>query len=286
MRQKIIIGTASWGNSYGLLNSRFADQNEVQHILNSARKRNITALDTAPAYGESESLIGSADASDFVIYSKVDASWLSSPDKAYTQLNESLKRLKVRQLSGITFHSADSFLSAPEKASAFIGRIMEEGLASTWGVSVYEPVEAMRIKDLAKPDYFQAPVNLLDRRFVTDAFLGELASAGIRLQARSIFLQGLLLLSYSELPEAFKNLQPQFLQHAKEASRLGVSKLELALLAVALHPSVDTVVVGVNEESQLVEIANALAIRRRKPNLNNVHSSQEIGIIDPRNWST
>jgi len=245
----------------------------------------ISGLDTAPAYGESESLIGSADVSDFVIYSKVDASWLSSADKAYAQLNESLRRLKVRQLAGITFHSADSFLRAPEQASAFIKRVMEEGLASTWGVSVYEPNEAMRIKDLARPDYFQAPVNLLDRRFISESFLGGLESAGIRLQARSIFLQGLLLMGHSELPRRFKNLQALFSQHAEEASRLGVSKLQLALLAVALHPSIDTVVVGVNEESQLVEIANALTIHGEKPSLNNVHSSQEIGIIDPRNWS-
>ena len=49
----------------------------------------------------------------------------------------------------------------------------------------------------------QFPLNLFDRTFLQDDYLHELKSQGLTLEVRSIFLQGLLLMSVSDLPRQF-----------------------------------------------------------------------------------
>ena len=56
-RSKIILGTANFSNKYGLLNKKVSNK-KVSKILNLAEKAKINSIDTSPAYGESEKMLG------------------------------------------------------------------------------------------------------------------------------------------------------------------------------------------------------------------------------------
>ena len=67
-----ILGTAQFGLDYGVANSNGqVHLNEVARVLNYARSRNIRLLDTAPAYGNSEQVLGDVNAHDFKIITKI-----------------------------------------------------------------------------------------------------------------------------------------------------------------------------------------------------------------------
>ena len=58
-RNKIILGTAQFGLNYGInnFNGKIPDK-EIFKILDFAYASGIKTLDTAPSYGNSETLIG------------------------------------------------------------------------------------------------------------------------------------------------------------------------------------------------------------------------------------
>ena len=56
---KLALGTAQFGMDYGLSNKEGqTHKNEVFEILKYASKNKISLLDTAPSYGNSESILG------------------------------------------------------------------------------------------------------------------------------------------------------------------------------------------------------------------------------------
>ena len=58
-----------------------------------------------------------------------------------------------------------------------------------------EPVSQIKkVLDLFIPDIIQLPFSVFDQRLLQDGTLSTLKSLGIEIHARSIFLQGLLLM--------------------------------------------------------------------------------------------
>ena len=69
---KLAIGTAQFGLDYGIANDHGkVSQKEIKKILDLARSSNISLLDTAMDYGDSEFSIGEAGSEDFDIVSKI-----------------------------------------------------------------------------------------------------------------------------------------------------------------------------------------------------------------------
>ena len=50
----------------------------------------------------------------------------------------------------------------------------------------------------------QVPVNIFDQRLVSSGILAKAKTKNIEVYARSVFLQGLLLMSYSNIPSWFR----------------------------------------------------------------------------------
>jgi aryl-alcohol dehydrogenase-like predicted oxidoreductase len=285
--EKLVIGTASWGNRYGMFNDISLNSFEAKNILRTALPRGITAIDTAPSYGDSELVLGSCDLAQFRVHTKVDVdTWSKGPEFAYEELLISFKRLGVESVEGLTFHSAESFLRDPQRAINFLLRIKSEGLAKTWGVSVYEPSQALEIIRLQSPDYIQAPASVLDRRFLETSFICQINEAKVRLQARSIFLQGLLLQDVGNLPIQFKEWEHFLLRYASIAKELGISRFQLSLLPIVQEPAIDCVVIGINEKAHLLELMDALGSDAEIPLLNSIESSNDLSLIDPRRWKS
>ena len=283
---KLLLGGASFGNQYGVSNKAQIPESEVQLILSEAFSTGFIGIDTAPSYGNSEVALGTFDLSSKEVFTKISMDALTSGVSAgIASVKESLSRLKVTSLMGLTFHSLDAFLSNPKTSKQLVKELLELELISSWGVSLYEPEELSKVLEVANPNYIQAPVNVLDRRFLDVNITELLMAAGISLQARSIFLQGLLLMPADQQPAYFTEWYSLLESCRKVAHEQEVSVLSLALNFVNEHRAVDRLVVGVNSIDHVMEISLSLSTSGIQLDPNQISAVSDLRLIDPRRWN-
>jgi len=282
---KLLLGGASFGNHYGVSNQSQILEPEVHPILFEAFSRGFIGLDTAPNYGNSEKTLGTFDLSTKEVFTKISIEALASGiSDGIASVKGSLDRLKIKSLTGLTFHSSDAFLSNPKTSKELLKELLELELISSWGVSVYEPEEVYKVLEVAKPNYIQAPVNVLDRRFLDVNVSELLESAGASLQARSIFLQGLLLMPADQQPSYFAEWYTMLESCKKVAQEQEISMLSLALNFVNEHRSVDRLVVGVNSVDHVREISHSVNSPSIQFDPNQIAAVNDLRLIDPRQW--
>ena len=68
---KIVIGTANFGNQYSIKGIKKLETKEIEKILNFAYKKKIRNIDTAPVYGNSESILGKIGLKDWRVSTKI-----------------------------------------------------------------------------------------------------------------------------------------------------------------------------------------------------------------------
>jgi aryl-alcohol dehydrogenase-like predicted oxidoreductase len=282
---KLLLGAASFGNQYGVSNQAQIPESEVHPILSRAFSSGFIGLDTAPNYGNSEKTLGMFDLSSKEVFTKISIESLASGISfSLASVRGSLDRLNIRSLTGLTFHSSDAFLSNPKTSKNLVKELLELELISSWGVSVYEPQEVYKVLEVANPNYIQAPVNILDRRFLDVKISELLMDTGAYLQARSIFLQGLLLMPVDQQPTYFAEWRPLFQSCKEVAHEQEVSMLSLALNFVNQHRAVDKLVVGVNSLDHVSEIANSLSTSVFQLDFDHISAVSDLRLIDPRSW--
>jgi aryl-alcohol dehydrogenase-like predicted oxidoreductase len=282
---KLLLGGASFGNQYGVSNQTQIPESEVHPILSKAFSSGFIGLDTAPNYGNSEKTLGTFDLSYKEVFTKISIQALAEGISAgMASVRGSLDRLKIRSLTGLTFHSSDAFLSNPKTSKQLVKELLELELISSWGVSVYEPEEVSKVLEVDNPNYIQAPVNILDRRFLGVNITKLLMDVGVSLQARSVFLQGLLLMPADQQPTYFAEWYSLLESCKKVAHEQEISMLSLALNFVNEQSAVDKLVVGVNSLDHVREISHSLNIPGIQLGLDQISAVSDLRLIDPRQW--
>ena len=285
--QSIVLGTAQWGLDYGVTNSRGRLSEDTLHnLLYIAQRAGINTLDTASAYGDAEERIG-AVAQGFAVVSKVNCDGLDSGE-VLEAVRESLKRIGREALEGCLVHDWPS-LTPYGRLEASLGLTLarEAGLVSRIGVSGYE-VEDFRLALEVFPslDIAQGPLNALDQRLEVSGVLEELADAGVSFEARSAFLQGLLLSTPDSTEGRVARLaeHPDVARFRATATDLGVSSLHLALGFIRSVSTVDRLVIGVTSANELREIFTAWEGPLPEVNWSQLQS-KDLDLLDPRRWT-
>jgi len=100
--QQLVLGTAQWGDSYGVTNAvgRLSDE-EIASIVAVARESGIAEVDTARGYGDAEARLRPF-ASEFGVTTKV-----SGAGDVFAQVEGSLIELGVDSLAGVLIHDWD-----------------------------------------------------------------------------------------------------------------------------------------------------------------------------------
>ena len=238
---KLMLGTVQLGMNYGVANTTGKPSFEaVKTILKTAHDGGVTALDTAPAYGDSEEVIGRALSElglseRFRIVTKIP----KLPDGCDAEkfiaesLENSLRRLKIRCAAAALFHAEDD-LRYLDVLKSMIGR----GLIAAAGVSLNT---AAHRNDGGNADCLQVPASLLDRRF--DNCFGK----GRHIFVRGAYLQGMLL-----MPED-KVFIPEVVERRRKLEKLGLPMAELALRYLFSKPEPKSILTGVETVGQLKE---------------------------------
>lgn len=283
--KRLILGSASWASSYGRFNSETMTPRALENLLAQAESFGISEIDTAPTYGDVESLLGQANVGNICVYSKVSQfDWETSREAALESVETTLKRTGVHQLEGIMFHSSKSLIDSPVAALDFMNSLVFSGKAKKWGVSVYTTNEINNVMDLCDPDFIQAPASVADRRLEKSGVLGELHKRNIDVHARSIFLQGFLLQDPNSIPEKFSNFAPWLSKFEEISKNQGLSKLQMALLFILGEPSYSKAVVGVNSVDNLLEVAAVATGNTPRPDFDELPEINEEKMLDPRAW--
>lgn len=284
---RLCLGTAQFGMDYGITNKiGRVSRDEVGEILAYARAAGVDSLDTAMAYGESESILGSVGVSEFRVVTKLPAlptEIINVKDWVHVQVRGSLSRLRVEHVHGLLLHRATDLIGGSGEAlmEAML-RLKDEGLVCAIGVSVYGP-DLIRDLDLASVDLVQAPLSVFDRRLESSGMLARLKENDIEVHTRSIFLQGVALMDPQSVPPHLLGLKPTIERFHAWAGEMGESPVAAALAHVLATPGVDRVIVGTDSLSQFEEIIAAEGGRAgAAPGYLGV---DDLTLIDPSRWT-
>lgn len=259
--ENIALGTVQFGLPYGVSNTTGqVPLHEARQILARARARGIDTLDTAIAYGDSESVLGQLGVNGWRVVSKLPAlpeAVQNVSDWVQAQFALSTHRLGVGHLDALLLHRPDQLKrSGGEALWTALEDLRRQGCVRKIGVSVYNHDELLELTEGRQFDLVQAPLNILDRSLVESGWARRLKDQGTELHVRSAFLQGLLLMG-TERPAKFSRWQPLWQQWATWLSETGLSPLQACLRYCLSVPEVDRVVVGVESARQLCEIVDA-----------------------------
>ena len=283
---RIVLGGAQLGLPYGILNGgETLSREEVARILDTAVDHGIDSIDTAIAYGHSESIIGEISQNRFKIISKlpplpVDISNVS--EWVHSQVQGSLSRLKCTSLDALLLHRPQDLTGAQGvELYAAIESLMAEKMIHRFGVSIYSPDDLEGIIDTFEIHVVQAPLNVFDRRIlgVTD----QLSALNIEVHVRSVFLQGVLIASPQDRPHRFEPWSEHFALFDEWVRSSGVSAMACCMGFALQQPGIAKLVIGTTSAESLDEIMNSI------PNSvlevpTHLQSSVE-QLIDPRFWN-
>lgn len=196
------LGTAALTGRYGAPGSErdapaFA---EAAATIELALERAITFIDTAPAYGEAEKLVGAAcEGADCTIATKLAipaGGWRAlTPGKLEpfirASVEESMRRLRRRHIDLLQIHNADAQVIDDGRLPGVLDSLRSEGIALACGATVYGPENALRALDCPCFDSVQVAFSALDRR-AERLLVPVAAQRGKALVARSVLLRGVL----------------------------------------------------------------------------------------------
>lgn len=259
---RLALGTVQFGLSYGVANkSGQVSPEEAGQILQDAREAGVDTLDTAVAYGESETTLGAAGAGGWNIVTKLSALPPDCEDPqgwVMAQVRGSLARLRVPSVQAVLLHRPAQLLEAQGAAlQEGLDALKREGLARQTGISIYEPAELDALVPRFSVDLVQLPYNILDARWERGEWLERLRAKGIEVHARSAFLQGLLLMPPGRRPPWFARWQPLWDAWDSWLAREKLAPLEACLRHALAQPAITRVVVGVDSLAQWQEILAA-----------------------------
>ena len=286
---KLSLGSVQWGSLYGLSN-RYGqtNANEVSRILTKARSEGIRLVDTASSYGNVERVLGNNDLSFFSIVTKIPKfkkNIITKLDvvKSINTFEKSLRRLNQKSCYGILLHHKDDvFKNGSKYLIQALNEIKLRGLVKKIGVSIYDSKKIEKVVEELKPDIVQLPLNVLDQRFIQDGTLEYLKSENVEIHARSVFLQGLLLMPLKKIPTFFNSWIEIIYEWRKVCKEKDLSLMEAALNFVINQNKIDYCLVGVENLSQLKQCILA-SKSKKKINVSSL-ACEDINLINPSNW--
>lgn len=298
---KLGLGTAQFGLKYGVSNQGGrTPPDEVSRILAFAASVGIQVLDTAPAYDESEEVLGelTSPVSHFRIVTKTRSSGLQrgrfGAGEITAAFTSSLKRLRASRIYGLLVHNPKSLLG--ERGPWIFEELQAlktKGLVSKIGVSVYNAAEidgilSMQLLDSAQRlDIVQVPINVFDQRLLKSGYLRELKQRNIEIHARSVFLQGLLLMTPESLPSHLCSVRPHLEMYRRHIAALGMSPVGTAIRFAIEQPEIDIVLCGVNNLAQLKDIHQEVSCLCPKSAIDwSQFSFAQETILNPSLWAS
>jgi len=287
---RLSLGTAQFGLDYGITNAEGqVSAVTATAILKTASQLGVGDVDTASAYGTAEQVLADNKAilDRFCVTSKIPSLAALSGREAVAAIARHARYSHAvigPSLSTLLLHDVNDLLR-PEGLEiwAALDAIAAELEIKQLGISVYDAKEITAALKQVVPGVVQVPFSVFDQRLLEDGSLDMLARYGCSIEARSVFLQGLVLTPPTQLPYHLRGLTSASRALFKEAETAGVSPMSIALGFLRLTQRFDRAVIGVTHPNELKEICaqlNSPIPSVSYPNFRVFESR----VVDPRAW--
>jgi aryl-alcohol dehydrogenase-like predicted oxidoreductase len=272
----LCIGTAQFGMEYGIANKEGQPKiDEIKRIVETASENNIYFYDTAASYGNSESILGTVF-SDLNIAEKVkcitklpaDFSFISY-NKLKKTISKSLYKLQISTLWGLLTHRTE-IKGDWNNFTKAIKKLKSEKIIKYFGVSIYQPEDALRFAKEEHIDIIQVPFNILDRRLLDNGFFDIAKENHKKVFIRSVFLQGLLLMDEDQLINKKMEWALPYLSYFHNVIKnIAIDNKSFALKMVRQYLPHTTLIIGLDSHDQLLENIKMLKSNPLSENLIN-----------------
>lgn len=294
--ERIVVGTAQWGGPYGIANrSGVPDRSEIARMLGRARAAGITTLDTARAYGESESVIGTLVGGDpgWSIVTKVPPLDLSDDservaiDAVRRAIDASLAALRRSRLDVVLLHDPGDRTRSHGGAWSALRELRRTGAIGALGISARSPSEALAGLEADGVEVVQVATSLLDSRLVRAGFVRTAEVAARRVFIRSAFLQGVAHLRPQDLPSYLSPARPALMAIGRWAHARAMTTADACLLYLR-DVCTCPIVLGMESDSQLE--ANIRAWSRAPLDPGEIADLEALvpelpdAVVDPSKW--
>lgn len=283
---KIVIGTANFLTNYGFQKKKI-QKKEIKKIFFYCKKNKIKNFDTAFSYDNFKNIKG-IKFDNLKISSKLNffdkKNYLYNGEKYFKLLKSRIKEFKIKSFDNFFLHNADE-LSKKEFLRAI--KIMEflkrKKLINKIGISIYDENSIKKLSEQEVIDIVQVPLNLCDRRFIQKKNMNFFKKKKVEVQARSVFLQGLLLQNLDKIKNKSYIDKKFFYEFETWIKKNKMSKLQACLNFIKCQKKIDSVVIGVENLSQLKDIEYLLKSKRNKEYPKKIISNKK-NFFDPRRW--
>ncbi len=285
---KLVLGVANLNQSYGLNNEKTSEKKSIE-IINYSKDK-IKYIDTASAYSGFNNILYKINLEKFKINTKISDIKGKDFNEVYSDINKKinlcLKNYKKKKINILFLHRPREILN--KRRGKYIikslKKLKQKKIIKQIGFSIYSTSEILVLIKTYKPDIIQGPFSLFDQRILNSGVLKILKKKNIKFQARSIFLQGIILNKKILNNEKFKIHKALLLRWF---NWLKTEKLDPELVLINFikkhRYNLDSVIISAKNLRQIKK--NFLYFKkRRETNLINLGIISK-KIIDPRKWN-
>ena len=290
---RIGLGTVQFGLNYGISNrSGQTPIKEVSKILQCALESNITTIDTASTYGNSEEILGhSINDKRFDIVTKTIPTFKDKINSRDIQVVsdgvfESLIKLKSDRLDGLLVHHCDDLMIDGGGALfRCLNDLKAQNLFSKLGVSVYSVDEIEFVLRNYDIDLIQIPMNVFDQRLLQSGMLKKLQNSGVEVHVRSAFLQGLVFMDPQKLPPNLAKHSIYLTKFISLIKELEISPATACLAFLMQQPEIKKVICGVNSVLQLQQLIQTVSsLPQINKSVFDTIAVDNDNFLNPSNW--
>ena len=285
LKKELILGTANFNRSYRLSQKT---NFEATKLLIKAYENGINTLDISNSYNGAYGFVA-----DTGLDWKLNAKIVLPEQKKSLEYEIRLKVLEIFELmpkvkiSNLMIHNISDVSSFGINAvSIALRKIAKEFEIKKIGISLY-PEQILNISS-ENFDLIQIPINVVDQRVLTRNILENFLQPYNQVQARSIYLRGLLA-SSSEIFEQKDQLELNTITLFKDWCRGKGLNPSFVCMNFVYHLSfVTQIIFGANDINELNE--NIDYFNKSKFTKINIpykdFESNNLKLIDPRYWNS
>lgn len=261
------LGTVQLGLNYGINNTDGKPSQETANeILNCAMAHGINTLDTAGAYGDSETVIGNwlktvpLENRPFIVTkaARLETGSLEIVrNDLQKRVAESKSRLGVEQLDMLMLHHFDDYLKDRDNVLRAMEEVKAAGDVRFIGTSAYSFHDYGEIAATGM-DAVQIPINLFDWGQIENGGLKQLADSGMMIFVRSVYLQGLVFQDPDKLDPRMEFVRETLVKFRGLCSKYALTPACLALSYALSLPGVTSLVLGSEKPEQVQQNAELL----------------------------
>jgi len=293
-KKNFVLGGAQFSKQYGLNRKSIHNKkSEIIDFIKYAYRTGFREFDSAISYNVPKSIYANLQKTGFKISSKLPNikkfNKIDFEERVFLLTKKYLSTKKIKNIHVFYLHDTSIIKNKKKLKMIFnsLKKLKEKKIINKIGISVYSPQDMRNVIEYLKPnfpDVIQFPYNFLDRRFEKNQILNIFKKFNIESYARSVYLQGLLLLDKKNRPLYFTKFNKILSSWDIYCENLHNKKLQTCINFVTKNKNIKKIVIGFDNLKNIKEFNKYLI----KKNVNKYEFNKfrkiSSNLIDPRKW--